>query len=237
MKKSTLTALLMGITFLSVFCFFTNGDAQNSNVGETVPGKIEMNLTDAPVPKVGINLDKNLLDLFINFGIASNPKLAEDGLIDPSEYTAYAEMLKGASIRTYDGEMRDLNRIVDHYRSILANEEWEHLVKIRDKFDLSLLYSEKSGIVNGIFLMFTADGNSSFVNIYGEIDFQKLGTLFGRFIESNSEVAIAETIHNWIKGPTPEWLKVPINSGGQNDNAQSSTMVNQKNKQTFSPTR
>ena len=230
MKRSTLTALLASIAFLIVCCFFTNGHAQNGNVGETVRGKIEMNLPDAPAPKVEIDLDKSLLGLFINFGIASNPKLAGDGSIDLSEYAAYAEMLKGASIRAYDGEMRDLNRIVGHYRGILANEKWEHLVKVRDKFDLSLLYSEKPGIVNGIFVIFTDDGNSGFVNIYGEIDFQKLGTLFGRFIESNSEVAISETIHNWVKGPTPEWLKMPINSEEQNDDAQSATETNDYSK-------
>jgi len=230
MKRSTLTALLAGIAFLAVCCFFTNGHAQNSNVEETVRGQIEMNLPDAPVPKVEITLDKSLLGLFINFGIASHPELSGDESIDVSEYTAYAEMLKGASIRAYDGEMRDLNPIVDHYRSILANEKWEHLVKIRDTFDLSLFYSEKPGIVNGIFLMFTDDGNSSFVNVYGEIDFQKLGTLFGRFIESNSEVAISETIHNWVKGPAPEWLKVPINSEKQSDDAQSSTKTNEYSK-------
>ena len=116
-------------------------------VTETVRGKIEMDLPDAPVPKVEIDLDKNLLGLFINFGIASNPKLAGDGSIDLSEYTAYAEMLKGASIRAYDQEMKDLDGMVDHYQGILENEKWEHLVKIRDKFDLSLLYGEKSGIV------------------------------------------------------------------------------------------
>ena len=213
MKRSTLTTLLAGIAFLAVCCFFTNGHAQNSDVGETVRGKIEMNLPDAPVPKVEINLDKSLLglfvndksllSLFVNFGIASNPKLAGDGSMDLSEYAAYAEMLKGASIRTYDEEMKDLNRIVDHYRSTLENEKWEHLVKIRDKFDLSLLYSEKPGIVNGIFLMFTDGGSSGFVNIYGEIDFQKLGTLFGQLLESNSGESISETVRNWINVPMP----------------------------------
>ena len=212
MKKSTLTALLVGIAFLAVCCFFTNGHAQDSNVGETVRGQIEMSLPDAPVPKMEITLDKSLLGLFINFGIASHPELSGDKSIDVSEYMAYAEMLKGASIRAYDGEMRDLNRIVDHYRSLLANEKWEHLIKIRDTFDLSLLYSEKPGIVNGIFLMFTDDGNSGFVNIYGEIDFQKLGTLFGQLLESNSEEAISETIRNWIKAPMPHRWEVKLNA-------------------------
>ena len=213
MRRFTLTTLLLtGIAFLAVCCFFTNGHAQNSNVGETVRGKIEMNLPDAPVPKVEINLDKSLLDLFINFGIASNPKLARDKSIDLSEYTEYAEMLKGASIRAYDKEMKDLNPMVNHYRSILENEQWEHLVKIRDKFDLSLLYSEKPGIVHGIFLMFTDDGGSGFVNIYGEIDFQKLGTLFGQLLESNSEEAISRTVHNWINAPASQQWKVRFTS-------------------------
>lgn len=212
MKKSALTALLTSIAFLAVCCFFTNGHAQNGNVGETVPGQIEMNLPDAPVPKMEITLDKSLLGLFINFGIASHPELSGDKSIDASEYMAYAEMLKGASIRAYDGEMRDLNRIVDHYRGILETEKWEHLIKIRDTFDLSLLYSEKPGIVNGIFLMFTDNGNSSFVNIYGEIDFQKLGTLFGQLLESNSEASISETVRNWINVPMSHRWEVRRNA-------------------------
>ena len=212
MRRCTLTAPLIGIAFLIACCFFTDGHALDNDVAETVPGKIEMNLTDAPVPKVEINLDKSLLDLFINFGVASNPKLAGDISVDLSEYATYAEMLKGASIRTYDKEMKNLNQIVDHYRGILENEKWEHLVKIRDKFDLSLLYAEKSGVVHGIFVMFTDDGNSGFVNIYGEIDFQKLGTLFGQLLESNSEEAISETVRNWIKAPMPHRWEVKLNA-------------------------
>ena len=212
MKKSTLTALLVGIAFLVVCCLFTNGHAQDGSVGETVRGKIEMDLPDAPAPKVEIDLDKSLLGLFINFGIASNPKLAGDGSIDLSEYAAYAEMLKGASIRAYDKEMKDLDRMVNHYRGILENEKWEHLVKIRDTFDLSLLYAEKSGVVHGIFVMFTDDGNSGFVNIYGEIDFQKLGTLFGQFLESNSGEAISKTVRNWINAPMPHRWEVKLNA-------------------------
>ena len=230
MKKSTLTALLVGIAFLVICCLFTNVHARSNNVTETVRGKIEMDLPDAPVPKVEIDLDKNLLGLFINFGIASNPKLAGDGSIDSAEYTAYAEMLKGASIRAYDQEMKDLDGMVDHYRGILENEKWEHLVKIRDKFDLSLLYGEKSGVVHGIFVMFTDDGNSGFVNIYGEIDFQKLGTLFGQLLESNSEKAISKTVRNWIDTPPPQWLKMNFSSEKPNDVPKSATETNDHSK-------
>lgn len=213
MKRSTLTTLLIGIAFLIACCFFTDGHALNNDGTETVRGKIEMNLSDTAVPKVEINLDKSLLDLFINFGIASNPKLTGDKSVDLSEYAAYTEMLKGASIRTYDKEVKDLNRIVEHYRGILENEKWEHLVKIRDKFNLSLLYAEKPGILHGIFLMFTDDRNSNFVNIYGEIDFQKLGTLFGQLLESNSEEAISKAVRNWTNASVPQQWVARINSG------------------------
>lgn len=212
MKRSTLITLLAGIAFLVVCCIFTNGHARTNNVTETVRGKIEMDLPDAPVPKVEITLDKSLLGLFVNFGIASNPKLAGDGSVDLSEYAAYAEMLKGASIRAYDKEMKDLDRMVDHYRGILENEKWEHLVKIRDKFDLSLLYAEKSGVVHGIFVMFTDDGNLGFVNIYGKIDFQKLGTLFGQLLESNSGESISKTVRNWINVPMSHRWEVKLNA-------------------------
>ena len=204
MKKFTLTVLLIGVAFLILCCFFTNGYARIKNAAETVRGQIAINLPDAPIPKVEIN---------INFGIASNPKLAGDKSVDLSEYAAYTEMLKGASIRTYDKEMKDLNRIVDHYRGILENEKWEHLVKIRDKFDLSLLYAEKPGILHGIFLMFTDDGNSSFVNIYGEIDFQKLGALFGQLLETDSEEPISKTVRNWTDASVPQQWIAKINSG------------------------
>ena len=213
MKRSTLTVLLIGIAFLIACCFFTNGHALNNDGTETVRGKIEMNLPDAPVPKVEINLDKSLLDLFISFGVASNPKLAGDKSVDLSEYATYTEMLKGASIQTYDKEIKDLNRIVAHYRGILENEKWEHLVKIRDKFNLSLLYDEKPGILHGIFLMFIDDGNLNFVNIYGEIDFQKLGALFGQLLESNSEEAISKAVRSWTNASVPQQWVARINSG------------------------
>ena len=60
--------------------------------------------------------------------------------------------------------------------------------------------------------MFTDDGNSGFVNIYGEIDFQKLGTLFGQLLESDSKEAIFMTVRNWINAPTPHRWEVKRNA-------------------------
>ena len=220
MRKFILTALLTGIAFLIVCCFFTNGYAWINKVAETVRGKIEVNLSDVPVPKVEINLDKSLLNLFINSGVASNPKLAGDKPIDPA---AYAEMLTGASIRVYGKEMKHLKKIMEHYQGILEDEKWEHLVKVKDKFHLSLCYAEEPDIVHGIFLMIIDDERLTFANIYGEIDFQKLGILFGHHLESDLELTTSKMFRNWRNTPKPEWWKVKFNSEESDDTLESET--------------
>ena len=210
MKKLTLTAFLTGISFLILCCLFTNGNALTKDITETVKGKIEVNLPDAPVPQFEINLDESHLNSFVKSGV--DPKFLGDKPIDPAEY---AEMLKGASIQVYDKETKNLNQVVAHYHSVLENEKWERLIKIRNKFDLCLLYKEEPDdiIVQGIFLMFTDDANLGFVNIYGEIDLQKLSTLFRQLPVSNSEAAISETVHNWLNISVPEHWKVRLNLG------------------------
>ena len=161
---------------------------------EAIRGKIEMDPPDASVPKVQINLNQTFFNLIINFGIASIPKSDGDPPVDMSTYREYANMLKGAAVRAYDKEAKDLNQIIDYYQGALANEKWEHIVKVKDKFNLSLLYAEESGILRGIFATIIDDGSWSFVNIYGEIDFQKLGVLFGRIMESSLEDGMPKTI-------------------------------------------
>ena len=171
-----------------------------------------MDLPDVAAPKVKIDLDKTFFNMLINFGVASNPKLSGETSIDLAEWKAYAEMLKGAAIRAYDKEADNLNQIMKHYQGILESEKWEHLVKIKDKFNLSLLYAEEPTIVHGTFLMVAEDDGWSFVNIYGEINFQKLGVLFGQFLEPNSEESISKTVSTWINAPMPQWWNVKLNS-------------------------
>ena len=210
MNRFTLTALLI------VCCLFTVGYALTNGVAkaETTRGKIAMDLPDASAPKVVINLDKTFFNLFINFGIASIPKSDGDRPTDMTAYTAYAEMLKGAAVRAYDKETEDLNQIIDHYRGMLAEEKWENIVKVADKFNLSLLYAEEPGILHGIFVTIIDDENWSFVNIYGEIDFRKLGALFGRVMASSSEEGMSKTIRDLVNS---------VNSEGSDEAPESET--------------
>ncbi len=223
MERFPLTFLLLGVVFFAACCAFSNGFAQTNNVAEVevMFGKIEMDVPDAPLPKMAFNLDRDFFKLFMTSG--SHLKLAGDKSV---VLTEHIEMLNGAAIRTYNKETEDLKNVIDHYQEIFEAKKWERLVKIEDKFDLSLLYAEEQGIVHGIFLMFTNDKETSFVNIYGEMDFQKLGVLFGQFLESNSEVEILENVRGWVKGHAPQWLKVAVSSGELEDDPKSETETN-----------
>ena len=146
---------------------------------------------------------------------------------DMTAYTAYAEMLKGAAVRAYDKETEDLNQIIDHYRGMLAEEKWENIVKVADKFNLSLLYAEEPGILHGIFVTIIDDESWSFVNIYGEIDFQKLGVLFGRIMASNSEEGMSKTIRNLVNTPNSQWWPAEVSPETPDEASKSETETNE----------
>ena len=232
MKRFTPTTLLTSITVLIVCCVFANGHPPTHSIGKAaaIRGKIKMDLSDAPAPKVKIDLDQTFFSMLINFSVASNPKLSGNTSIDLREYAAYAEMLKGAAIRTYDAKTENLNQITEHYQSVLEDEKWEHIVKIKDEFDLSLLYGKEPDIVHGIFLRITDEEGSGFVNIYGEIDFEKLGVLFEQLLESNSEERISKTVSTWINAPMPQWLNVKLNSEKLDNTPKSDTETDDHSK-------
>lgn len=165
MKRLTLTTLLIAL------CFFGNGIAET----EAIRGKIDMNLPDAPTPTIEVNLDQSFFNLFIKF------------TVNLPEYAEYAEMIDGVFIYTFDKESEDLTKLRNHYQKILKMEKWEHIVRVKDELSVSLLFAETPGVVHGIFVSFTDKQNTTFVNVCGEIDFQKLGILFGKILESEPE--------------------------------------------------
>ena len=165
MKRLTLTTLLIAL------CFFGNGIAET----EAIRGKIDVNLPNAPTPTLEVNLDQSFFNLFIKF------------TVNLPEYAEYAEMIEGVFIRSYAKESDDLNKMKNHYQKILKTENWEHIVRVKDELSVSLLFAETPGVVNGIFVSFTDKQNTTFVNVCGEIDFQKLGILFGKILESEPE--------------------------------------------------
>ena len=159
------------ITLLLALCFFGNGIAET----DAIRGKIDMNSPTAPTPTVEINLDKTFFNLFINFKV------------DLPEYAEYAEMIEGVFIRSYDKEAENLTKMKSHYQKILKTEKWENLIKVKDQLQVSLLFADEPGILHGIFISFIDEQNMTFVNIFGNIDFQKLEVLVGKLMESKPE--------------------------------------------------
>ncbi len=142
---------------------------------EKTRGKIEMNSPTAPTPSVEINFDKTFFNLFSNFKV------------DLPEYAEYAEMIEGVFIRCYDKDSGNLTKLVNHYHRILHTQKWENLIKVKEQLHVSLLFADEPGILHGIFISFIDEQNMTFVNIFGKIDFQKIGNLFGKLVKSEPE--------------------------------------------------
>ncbi len=166
MKKFSIVIILLA------FSFFATGIAET----EKIRGKVEMNVPNAPTPTVEVNLDKSFFNLFIKFTL-NLPALSE-----------YAEMIEGAFIRGYDKEAEKLDEMTRHYKQILKTEEWNDLIKVKDQLHVSLLFTDEPGVLHGIFVSFTDEHTTTFVNIFGKIDFQKLGILFGKIKESQPDI-------------------------------------------------
>lgn len=160
---------------------------------ENIRGKIELNIPNAPTPTTEFNLvdqsffrcfflDFTILDFTINL-----PEYGINFTMDTPEYGEYAEMLDGVLIRSYEKDPRILTEMNTHFLKILKTEKWEQILKVKDHLNVSLLFSETPGILNGIFVSFTDVNSTTFVNIYGNIDIQKLGTLFQKLMESEPE--------------------------------------------------
>ena len=160
------------ITLLLAFCLFSNGIAET----DVIRGKIDMNVPNTPTPTVEINLDKSFFNLFINF------------TVNLPEYAEYAEMIEGVFIRGYGTDVENLTEMKNHYQKILKTDEWEDLIKVKDQLHVSLLFANEPGVLHGVFISFTDEHNTIFVNIFGKIDFKKLGILFGKIMESAPEI-------------------------------------------------
>lgn len=165
MKRFSILILLLA------FGIFATGIAET----EKIRGKIEMSMPDAPTPTTEINLDQSFFRLFINF------------TIDLPEYAEYAEMIEGVFIRCYDKDSGNLTKMVSHYHKILKTQKWENLIKVKEQLHVSLLFADEPGILHGIFISFIDEQKITFVNIFGKIDFQKIGLLFGKLVKSEPE--------------------------------------------------
>lgn len=184
MKRFSIVILLLA------FGIFTIGIGKAET--EKSRGKIEMSIPNAPTPTTEINLDESFFRCYFIDCTINLPEYGFNFTMDSPEYGEYAEMFEGIFICSYVQEPRILTEMNNHFLKILKKEKWEQILKVKDHLSVSLLFSETPGILNGIFVSFTGENNTTFVNIYGNIDIQKLGTLFQKLLES--EPAILKNI-------------------------------------------
>lgn len=187
MKRFSILVLLLA------FGIFATGIAET----EKTRGKIEMSMPNAPAPTTVINFDF-IGGAAIEINLASPPKteinfdhsffrLFNNITIDFPEIEEYAQMIEGVFIRCYDKDSGDLTKMVNHYQKILKTQKWENLIKVKEQFHVSLLFSDEPGILHGIFISLIDEQNMTFVNIFGKMDFQKIGKLFGKLVKSEPE--------------------------------------------------
>ena len=94
-------------------------------------------------------------------------------------------MIKGVYVRGYEnGE--NLDQMLRHYENKLKVGEWETIVKAKEGDGIvrvALLFDEE--IVSGVFIMVTGAKETLFVNIFGHIDFEKVGDIISNLENMN----------------------------------------------------
>ena len=136
-------------------------------------GVIAFDFPNAPEPKIEVNLTGKLIALAAK---AAKVQAAEQG----QELTELLDMVKGIYVRGYDRNTENLDQMLRHYENKLKKDKWEVVAKVKEeneKVQVSVLLDQD--IVRGLFVMIANKDETILVNIFGQIDFEKLGKLLG----------------------------------------------------------
>ena len=80
-----------------------------------------------------------------------------------------------------------------HYENKLKVGEWETIVKAKEGDEIvrvALLFDEE--IVSGVFIMVTGAKETLFVNIFGDIDFEKVGDIISNLENMNLDLDLPQ---------------------------------------------
>ena len=138
-----------------------------------VKGVIAFDFPNAPEPKIEVNLTGKLIALAAK---AAKVQAAEQG----QELTELLDMVKGVYVRGYDSNTENLDQMLRHYENKLKKDKWEVIAKVKEENEtvqVSALLDQD--IVRGLFVIVTNKDETFLVNIFGQIDFEKLGKLLG----------------------------------------------------------
>ena len=135
--------------------------AQEERPDENVKkGHIPFDYLDSLEAQVEVNLTNKLINL-VTKSVSSKPEVAE-----------LIQMIDGIYLRTYGNYGESESGMIKYYQNKLKENEWEILVKIKEKdeiVEISLLFDED--VAYGIFVIFASHepDEVTFINIVGEI--------------------------------------------------------------------
>ena len=159
---------LIAITFLAMSFTPINSASAEKETQDEMKNKGRI-LFDFPNPSSEPTVEINLTNKLINLVMKS---------MNSSQNVEMVKMLKGIYVRTYRHVGDDMRL---YYQDKLKLEDWEVLVKVKEKNDvveINLLYDED--VVYGIFVIVKSDNSEiTFVNIVGEIAPELISELLG----------------------------------------------------------
>ena len=167
---------------LSVLFIIGNGVAQAEEKPK-IKGQIAFDFPNPPEAKIEMNLNGKLLSLFAK-SAKPEPKVTE-----------LIAMIEGIQIRGYARDIANRAQIIRHYENKLKKEKWEVIAKVNEKNEtvqVRLLFDQE--MVRGLFVMVSGTDETIMVNIFGHIDFEKVGELLGNLDGMNLDLDL-----DWAK--------------------------------------
>ena len=141
-----------------------------SGIAETqdknIKGRIDFDFSDVSEAIIEVNVSSKLFTLLTK------------SVEHESEIGKLVAMIKGVYVRGYENG-KNIDQMLRHYENKLKVGEWETIVKAKEGDErvrvalLALLFDEE--IVSGVFIIVTGAKETLLVNIFGHIDFEKVG--------------------------------------------------------------
>ena len=170
----TQLAVLLSLLFITV----GNGIAETQD--ENIKGRINFDFSDVSEAIIEVNVSSKLFTLLTK-SVEQEPEIGK-----------LVTMIKGVYVRGYEnGE--NIDQMLRHYENKLKVGEWEIIVKAKEGDEIvrvALLFDEE--IVSGVFIMVSGVKETLFVNIFGHIDFEKVGDIISNLKNMNLNLDLPE---------------------------------------------
>ena len=171
--KFTQLAVLLSLLFI-----IGNGIAETQD--ENIKGRINFDFPDVSEVIIEVNMSSKLFTLLTK-SVEHEPEIGK-----------LVAMIEGVYVRGYEnGE--NLDQMLRHYENKLKVGKWETIVKAKEGdaiVRVALLFDEE--IVSGVFIMVAGAKETILVNIFGHIDFEKVGDVISNLEDMNLNLGLPQ---------------------------------------------